>query len=84
MPLFRATSSKRLLLAVIFVGQLAVFELNGLAFGQKGDLHRVFAGSVDGQRLRCLAFFLLPYSSIQRFRFSSVISKIVSPQSLTL
>src|ERR1700688_449312 len=48
---------QRLLLAVIFVGQLSILELHGLAFGQEGDLYCVFAGSVFGQRASSLCLF---------------------------
>jgi hypothetical protein len=51
-----------LLFAVIFVRQLAVFKLHGLAFGQEGDLYRffgerLFAGGVFGHGAGSLRLF---------------------------
>jgi len=50
---------QRLLLAVVFVGQLAVFELDGLAFGQERYLNR-FSPARRWSRLLCFAFCRLP------------------------
>ena len=57
MPIVQRDVEDRLFLAVIFVGQLAVLELHGLAFGQECDLHRVFAGRVFGRGAGSLCFF---------------------------
>jgi hypothetical protein len=67
---------QRFLLAVVFIGQLAVLEGNGLAFGKEGDFNRVFA-TFDGGSVHCgsssaLHFFVrhmkTPSFKVSRFQ----------------
>src|SRR4029077_12159920 len=46
------------LLAVILIGQLAVLEGDGLAFGKESDLNRVFARGLCGGGSGTLGFFV--------------------------
>src|SRR5438270_7889377 len=48
----------RLFFAVILIWQFAVLELHSLALGQKGNLHRIFAGSLFGGGAGALNFFV--------------------------
>src|SRR5690349_23907069 len=48
----------RLFFAVILIWQFAVLELHSLALGQKGNLHRIFAGSLFGGGAGALSFFV--------------------------
>src|SRR5262249_14178178 len=49
--------------AVIFVGELAVLEGDGLAFGKEGDLDQVFGRSFCGRGSRALIFFVCHHCS---------------------
>src|SRR5215471_8151175 len=48
----------RLLFAVIFVGKLVVFELDGFALGQKSYLNDVLAGCIHGRGSCSLCFIV--------------------------
>src|ERR1700739_1196933 len=57
---------------MILIGQLAVLELHGLAFGQERDLNRVFAGSFFSRHAGSLCFFFChfqPQSLVIKLKF---------------
>src|ERR1700733_16150480 len=64
----------RLFLAVVFVGQLAVLILHGLALGQECDLHHIFAGCFFGNGSSALVFIFFHNCSSDVFSSSRLLS----------
>ena len=54
---------QRFVLAVVFVGQLAVLEGDRLALGKEGDFDRIFAGGIHRRR-SCYLASLFPTSPL--------------------
>src|SRR5437667_151463 len=60
-----------LLFAMVFVGQLAVLELYGLAFGHEHDFNRVLAGCINNSRRTGLCFLFSHSCSYSNSAFAT-------------